>query len=118
MDLPHYLNTRNCLQVKTFQTSPQLDNYQITLQVHSKFGNYTWKKKKNESYIREEKEQKMDLPHCFCITFAQTNLKRTEQSITSKKEQNSPFFLVDFLKKKDSQYEKTYDWDLSWPNLR
>ena len=91
MDLPHYLNTRNCLQVKTFQTSPQLDNYQITLQAHSKFGNYTWKEKKKWKLYKRRERVEDGLTTLFlyhiCANKSEENRtvhhikKRTEQSI-------------------------------------
>ena len=117
MDLPHYLNTWNCLQVKTFQTSPQLDNYQITLQAHSKFGNYTWKKKKWKLYKRRERvEDGLTTLFLYHICANKSEENRTVHHIKKRTEQS--IFFGWFSHKKDSQYEKTYDWDLSWSNLR
>ena len=101
---------------KNIQTSPQLDNYQITLQAHSKFGNYTWKKKKWKLYKRRERvEDGLTTLFLYHICANKSEENRTVHHIKKRTEQS--FFFGWFSHKKDSQYEKTYDWDLSWPNL-
>ena len=109
MDLPHYLNTWNCLQVKTFQTSPQLDNYQITLQVHSKFGNYTWKKKKKWKLYKRRERVEVGLTHIVSVSHLRKQIWREQNSPShQKKEQNTPFFWLIFSKKRFSIWENLW----------
>ena len=120
MDSPHYLlNTWTCFQVKTFQTTPQLDNYQITLQGTFKIWELhlerKQEKKKNESYKREDKSvdglTTLFLYH-FCAKKSRALCDALKyRSFAAEENRALHFFWL-------IQYGKTYGWDLSWPNLR